>query len=213
MVSNSGLLRYAPGLSSWAVLPPDEYCQETCLKQYMECLKATGQQPLEFRDMNEAIDWLKRHRPVLKGHPMSTDSSKTSKEFDLEGTLNRLGKLAGEKARTPEDIAAIKSAAEALHFLHLHGKLDDYLDYLQDVESAAKPMRRVEVFGNMSEALKWLCAQPDPRFGARVEVEGKPYVVVRQRKELWFLIPAPPIPSFEELTATSIGDEVEPDEP
>ena len=45
-----------------------EYCQETCLKQYMECLKATGQQPLEFRGMNEAIDWLKRHRkPLLVG--------------------------------------------------------------------------------------------------------------------------------------------------
>jgi hypothetical protein len=38
------------------------YCQEECLRGYMECLKATRQYPLEFRGMNEAIDWLKRHR-------------------------------------------------------------------------------------------------------------------------------------------------------
>jgi hypothetical protein len=34
----------------------------------MDCLKATGQHPLELRGMNEAIDWLKRHRrEVLVG--------------------------------------------------------------------------------------------------------------------------------------------------
>ena len=57
-------------------------------------------------------------------------------------------------------------------------------------------MTRIEAsFGDMSEALKWLCEQMEPRFGARVEVAGKPYIVVRQRKEMWFLIPAPRIPS------------------
>jgi hypothetical protein len=38
------------------------YCQEECLRAYMDCLKATGQYSLEFKGMNEALDWLKRHR-------------------------------------------------------------------------------------------------------------------------------------------------------
>lgn len=41
------------------------YCQEECLRGYMDCLKATGQYSLEFRGMNEALDWLKRHRKEL----------------------------------------------------------------------------------------------------------------------------------------------------
>jgi hypothetical protein len=135
---------------------------------------------------------------------MSTDSSNAPGKFDLRSTLGVLGRLAKEEVRTSEDIAAIKSAVEALHFIHLNGKLDDYLEYLQDVEKAAERVTSVEAsFGDMSEALKWLCAQPEPRFGTRVEVDGKPYLVVRQRKEMWFLIPAPPIPSFEELTGAS----------
>ncbi len=42
-----------------------KYCQEKCLEQYMECLRATGQRPLEFSKMDEALDWLKRHRREL----------------------------------------------------------------------------------------------------------------------------------------------------
>lgn len=38
------------------------YCQEECLREYMACLKATGQYSLEFRGMSEALDWLKHHR-------------------------------------------------------------------------------------------------------------------------------------------------------
>ena len=132
---------------------------------------------------------------------MSTDSSSASGKFDLRSTLSALGKLAREEARTPEDLAAIKSAVAGLQFIQLNGKLDDFLDYLQDVEKAAARLTSVEAsFGDMSEAMKWLCAQPEPRFGARVEVAGQPHLVVRQRKEMWFLIPAPPLPSFEELT-------------
>ncbi|MFY0569388.1 hypothetical protein ACN28E_36940 [Archangium lansingense] len=135
---------------------------------------------------------------------MSTDSSDASRKFDLRSTLSALGRLAQGAARTPEDIAAIKSAVAGLQFIHLNGKLDDFLDYLQDVEKAAERAMSVEAsFGDMTEALKWLCAQQEPRFGARVEVAGKPYLVVRQRKEMWFLIPAPPHPSFEELTGES----------
>jgi len=132
---------------------------------------------------------------------MSTDSSSASGKFDLRSTLSALGRLAKEEARTPEDLAALASASAGLQFIQLHGKLDDFLDYFQDIEKAADRMTSVEAsFGDMSEAMKWLCAQPEPRFGARVEVAGKPYLVVRQRKEMWFLIPAPPLPSFEELT-------------
>ncbi|MFE8596843.1 hypothetical protein [Archangium violaceum] len=132
---------------------------------------------------------------------MSTDSSSASGKFDLRTTLSALGRLAKEEARTLEDLAAIKSAAAGLQFIQLNGRLDDFLDYLQDVEKAAERVTSVEAsFVDMSEAMKWLCAQAEPRFGARVEVAGKPHLVVRQRKEMWFLIPAPPLPSFEELT-------------
>ncbi|MFY0569389.1 hypothetical protein ACN28E_36945 [Archangium lansingense] len=41
------------------------YCQEECLRGYMDCLKATGQYALEFKGMREAIDWLKRHREEI----------------------------------------------------------------------------------------------------------------------------------------------------
>ncbi len=41
------------------------YCRETCQAEYMECLKATGQHPMEFLGTNEAIEWLKRHRTEL----------------------------------------------------------------------------------------------------------------------------------------------------
>jgi len=41
------------------------YCRETCQEEYMECLKATGQHPVEFLGTNEAIEWLKRHRTEL----------------------------------------------------------------------------------------------------------------------------------------------------
>jgi hypothetical protein len=44
------------------------YCQDMCRDAFIDCLKATGQHPLEFRGMNETIDWLKRHRKeVLVG--------------------------------------------------------------------------------------------------------------------------------------------------
>ncbi len=41
------------------------YCQDECLRGYMDCLKATGQYALEFRGMREAIDWLERHREEI----------------------------------------------------------------------------------------------------------------------------------------------------
>lgn len=122
------------------------------------------------------------------------------KIFDLDGTLEQLETLAHEEGRTPGAIAAIESAARALHFLLLLGKLEDFQDYLRDVEGAATRATSVEhSFDNMTGALSWLRAQPEPRFGTRVEVAGSPYIVVRQRKELWFLIPAPRLPSIEEL--------------
>ncbi|REG37609.1 hypothetical protein ATI61_101596 [Archangium gephyra] len=42
-----------------------DYCNKTCLSGYMECLKATGQHPVQFMGMNDAINWLKRHRKEL----------------------------------------------------------------------------------------------------------------------------------------------------
>ncbi len=122
----------------------------------------------------------------------------------MESILGVLERLRQEANRTPEDVKAIKAAAQALLFIHLHGKLHDFQDYLLDIEKAAERLSSVErSFVSMTEALNWLHAEPDPRFGARVEVAGSPYLVVRQRREMWFLIPAPAIPSFEELTSES----------
>lgn len=135
---------------------------------------------------------------------MSTGPSDASRKFDLRSTLSALGRLKREGTRTPEDIAALESAVAGLQFIQLNGKLDDFLDYLQDIDKESERVTSVEAsFGDMSEAMKWLCAQPEPRFGARVEVAGKPYLVVRQRKEMWFLLPAPSHPSFEDLTGES----------
>jgi hypothetical protein len=41
------------------------YCRETCQEEYMECLKATGQYPVEFVEFNGAVDWLKRYRKEI----------------------------------------------------------------------------------------------------------------------------------------------------
>lgn len=133
---------------------------------------------------------------------MSGGPSGVSKKFDLEGTLGVLEKLAHESGRTPGDIESIESAAHAIHFLHLQGKLEDFQDYLRDVEAAAERATRVAAtFGGMPEAIDWLRAQSEPRFGTRVEIAGSPYYVVRQRQETWFFVPAPRLPSFEELAA------------
>jgi hypothetical protein len=135
---------------------------------------------------------------------MSTSPSSASKTFDMENILGVLKKLEQEASRTPEDVKAIKAAAQAILFIHLNGKLHDFQDYLLDIEKAAERLSSIErSFTGMTEALNWLHAEPDPRFGARIEVAGSPYLVVRQRREMWFLIPAPPIPSFEELTGES----------
>ncbi|HEX8441139.1 hypothetical protein [Archangium sp.] len=135
---------------------------------------------------------------------MSTDPSDMSKKFDMESTLGVLEKLAHEEARTPEDVKAIRSAAEAIHFIHVQGKLEDFQDYLRDVEGAAeRSLRAEQSFQNMSEAINWLHTQSEPRFGTIVEVAGNPFWVVRQRKETWFLIPAPRLPSVEELERDS----------
>ncbi|EPX61694.1 hypothetical protein D187_010313 [Cystobacter fuscus DSM 2262] len=61
--------------------------------------------------------------PLIPGYPnllqslLEEKASLTSRKFNLEGILHQLEKLAGEESRTPEDITAIKSAAEALHFV------------------------------------------------------------------------------------------------
>jgi hypothetical protein len=41
------------------------HCQNTCRDAYMDCLKLNALKALEFTAMNDAIDWLKRHRQEL----------------------------------------------------------------------------------------------------------------------------------------------------
>ncbi|MCY1083182.1 hypothetical protein [Archangium lansingense] len=41
------------------------HCQNTCREAYEDCLKLKELHALEFTAMNEAIDWLKRHRQEL----------------------------------------------------------------------------------------------------------------------------------------------------
>ena len=127
---------------------------------------------------------------------MSIDPPETSKPFDMEATLDVLEKLVHEEGRSSEDIAALKTVAKALYFLHRLDKLDDFADYLREPEAVAEREMRIEhSFASMSEALDWLRAQKEPRFGAKVMVAGGPHVVVRQRT--WSLIPAPPLPPYE----------------
>jgi hypothetical protein len=38
------------------------HCQNTCREAYMDCLKLNELHAQEFTAMNDAIDWLKRHR-------------------------------------------------------------------------------------------------------------------------------------------------------
>jgi hypothetical protein len=118
--------------------------------------------------------------------------------INLERTLEELEGLAREDARTREQLAAIESAAKALHFIRKMGKLDDFRDYLRDFDADVGPTARVEQsFASMSEALEWLRAQQDPPYGATVEVAGIPHLVSRQRADKWFLVPAPPPPPLE----------------
>ncbi|HEX8441170.1 hypothetical protein [Archangium sp.] len=120
------------------------------------------------------------------------------KEFNLERVLEELEGLAHEDARTPEQIAAIESAAKALHFIRRTGRLDDFRDYLRDFNADAELATRAEQsFSSMAEAMEWLHAQQDPPYGATVEVAGLPHLVSRQRSDKWFLVPAPPLPPPE----------------
>jgi hypothetical protein len=41
------------------------HCQNTCREAYMDCLKLKELDALEFTAMDEAIDWMKRHRQEL----------------------------------------------------------------------------------------------------------------------------------------------------
>ncbi|HEX8701452.1 MAG TPA: hypothetical protein VF815_21675 [Myxococcaceae bacterium] len=46
----------------------ERYCSEKCMRQYTDCLKATGRRHKEFTAMDDALDWLKRHhKAVLAG--------------------------------------------------------------------------------------------------------------------------------------------------
>lgn len=59
----------------WKRKPPDliergspghySYCQNTCREAYEDCLKLKELHAMEFTAMDEAIDWLKRHRQEL----------------------------------------------------------------------------------------------------------------------------------------------------
>jgi hypothetical protein len=41
------------------------HCQNTCREDYEDCLKLNATRALEFKGMNDAIDWLKRNRREL----------------------------------------------------------------------------------------------------------------------------------------------------
>lgn len=42
------------------------YCEEKCLREYMDCLAATRQARREFPTVNDAIEWMKHH-PTVAG--------------------------------------------------------------------------------------------------------------------------------------------------
>jgi hypothetical protein len=41
------------------------YCANKCLQEYMRCLELQKSRALEFPIINDAVDWLKRHRQEL----------------------------------------------------------------------------------------------------------------------------------------------------
>lgn len=123
---------------------------------------------------------------------MSMDPPSTSKAFDFEKTLEELEQLADEQAQQPARVDAIESAALALHFIHELGRLDDFREHLRNFRTGQRPPAgAASSFDSMSEAMDWLRAQQEPRYGARVNVVGVPHVVMRERADRWFLIPAP----------------------
>lgn len=126
---------------------------------------------------------------------MSMDPPSTSKAFDFEKTLEELEQLADEQAQQPARVDAIESAALALHFIHELGRLDDFREHLRNFRTGqSPPAGAAPSFDSMSEAMDWLRAQQEPRYGARVDVVGVPHVVMRERADRWFLIPAPRTP-------------------
>lgn len=112
--------------------------------------------------------------------------------FNWERTLRVLEKLAQQHNAVEEDVAAIESAAKALHYIHDQDRLDDFQEYLRNFDSEAEVASRIgPAFDSMSEALDWLREQSEPRYGTTVTVAGAPHVVVRERSGTWILIPAP----------------------
>ncbi|HYO73210.1 MAG TPA: hypothetical protein VEU33_44815 [Archangium sp.] len=126
---------------------------------------------------------------------MSTEPPSTPKTFDFEETLEELEQLASEQAQQPARVEAIESAALALHFIHELGRLDDFREHLRNFRAGQRPPAGAEPsFDSMSEAMDWLHAQQEPRYGARVKVAGVFHAVMRERADRWFLIPAPRTP-------------------
>ena len=115
--------------------------------------------------------------------------------FDWERTLQVLEKLAQQHNAVEEDVAAIESAAKALHYIHDQDRLDDFREYVRDFGSEAEVASRTgPAFNSMSEAMDWLRAQSEPRYGTTVTIAGAPHVVVRERPGIWILTPAPSYP-------------------
>ncbi|WP_198956110.1 hypothetical protein [Archangium sp. Cb G35] len=42
-----------------------DYCNKQCMPPYLDCKELEKLRPQEFSAMDEAIDWLKRHRQTL----------------------------------------------------------------------------------------------------------------------------------------------------
>ncbi|AKJ04312.1 hypothetical protein ATI61_101597 [Archangium gephyra] len=127
---------------------------------------------------------------------MSMDPQDTSQTFDFEQTLEELEQLANEQAHQPARVQAIESAALALHFIHELGRLDDFREHLRNFRTGQRPQTGAEPsFDTMSDAMDWLHAQREPRYGARVNVAGVRHAVMRERADRWLLIPAPRTPS------------------
>ncbi len=86
-----------------------------------------------------------------------------------------------QRAHTPEELEALKTAKIALHFIQSIGESSGFEDYLQNFNSEA-PLAPLLSFATREEADLWLKDHPAPPHGAVVRIAEDRYSVGFERK-------------------------------
>lgn len=110
-------------------------------------------------------------------------------DFDFDAALQSLA--ASSKKVPEEEREAIKLAAQALHFLFAENRLHEFRRYLSEATQPAVDVVRIEhEFADMTQASKWLTAEPPPRHGTLVKVAGRTHTVWRDEDGSLLLLPS-----------------------